>query len=158
MQTSGWIQFAIYHRRARADHEAHGALSAAGARCQRQNVARSGAAAAGARDLSSDGRRSRAKSTIGNNTRSPCCYSAWSVVCLPTAILRLQYFLPLNPQGLTALSQHLAFNTAVSFTTNTNWQNYAGESTMSVFLADGRPGVSQFRLRRDWHRYCRCPR
>ena len=41
--------------------------------------------------------------------------------------------MPLNPQGLTALSQHLAFNTAVSFTTNTNWQNYAGESTMSSF-------------------------
>ena len=54
------------------------------------------------------------------------------VGCLFTySILRLQYFLPLNPQGLTALSQHLAFNTAVSFTTNTNWQNYAGESTMS---------------------------
>jgi K+-transporting ATPase ATPase A chain len=56
------------------------------------------------------------------------------VGCLFTyAILRLQYFLPLNPQGLTALSQHLAFNTAVSFTTNTNWQNYGGESTMSYF-------------------------
>ncbi len=47
------------------------------------------------------------------------------------AILRLQYFLPLNPQHLGALSPHLAFNTAVSFTTNTNWQSYAGESTMS---------------------------
>jgi K+-transporting ATPase ATPase A chain len=56
------------------------------------------------------------------------------VGCLFTyAILRLQYFLPLNPQGLTALSQHLAFNTAVSFTTNTNWQSYGGESTMSYF-------------------------
>src|SRR5450432_98105 len=47
------------------------------------------------------------------------------------AILRLQNILPLNPQGLGALSQHLAFNTAVSFTTNTNWQSYGGESTMS---------------------------
>jgi len=47
------------------------------------------------------------------------------------AILRLQNFLPLNPQHLGALSEHLAFNTAVSFTTNTNWQSYAGESTMS---------------------------
>jgi K+-transporting ATPase ATPase A chain len=56
------------------------------------------------------------------------------VGCLFTyVILRLQYFLPLNPQGLTALSQHLAFNTAVSFTTNTNWQSYGGESTMSYF-------------------------
>jgi K+-transporting ATPase ATPase A chain len=54
------------------------------------------------------------------------------VSCLFTyAILRLQHLLPLNPQGLGALTPHLAFNTAVSFTTNTNWQSYAGESTMS---------------------------
>ena len=54
------------------------------------------------------------------------------VSCVFTyAILRLQNFLPLNPQSLGALSPHLAFNTAVSFTTNTNWQSYGGESTMS---------------------------
>ncbi|MGN6552995.1 MAG: potassium-transporting ATPase subunit KdpA [Verrucomicrobiota bacterium] len=47
------------------------------------------------------------------------------------AILRLQHLLPLNPQGLGPLSPDLAFNTAVSFTTNTNWQDYGGESTMS---------------------------
>ena len=49
------------------------------------------------------------------------------------AILRLQSILPLNPQGLGRASPHLAFNTAVSFTTNTNWQSYGGESTMSYF-------------------------
>ncbi|MDX6766475.1 MAG: potassium-transporting ATPase subunit KdpA [Candidatus Methylacidiphilales bacterium] len=49
------------------------------------------------------------------------------------AILRLQHILPLNPQGLGPLSPHLAFNTAVSFTTNTNWQSYGGEGTMSTF-------------------------
>ncbi len=49
------------------------------------------------------------------------------------AILRLQYFLPLNPQGLPGLSEHLAFNTAISFVTNTNWQSYGGETTMSYF-------------------------
>src|SRR5256714_14086872 len=49
------------------------------------------------------------------------------------AILRLQNLLPLNPQGLGAVNSDLAFNTATSFTTNTNWQNYAGESTMSYF-------------------------
>jgi potassium-transporting ATPase potassium-binding subunit len=54
------------------------------------------------------------------------------VSCLFTyAILRLQQYLPLNPQKFDALSPHLAFNTAVSFTTNTNWQSYGGESTMS---------------------------
>jgi potassium-transporting ATPase potassium-binding subunit len=46
-------------------------------------------------------------------------------------ILRIQDKLPLNPQGLPALPPALAFNTAVSFTTNTNWQNYSGEVSMS---------------------------
>jgi potassium-transporting ATPase potassium-binding subunit len=48
-------------------------------------------------------------------------------------ILRYQDHLPLNPQGLPGLAPHLAFNTAASFTTNTNWQSYTGESTMSYF-------------------------
>ncbi|WP_157219848.1 potassium-transporting ATPase subunit KdpA [Flavisphingomonas formosensis] len=47
------------------------------------------------------------------------------------AILRLQGMLPLNPLHYGALPEHLSFNTAVSFTTNTNWQSYGGESTMS---------------------------
>ncbi len=47
------------------------------------------------------------------------------------AILRLQHLLPLNPQGFGPLSPDLAFNTAISFTTNTNWQSYVGETTMS---------------------------
>ncbi|MBW6528133.1 potassium-transporting ATPase subunit KdpA [Sphingomonas sp. RHCKR7] len=47
------------------------------------------------------------------------------------AVLRLQGVLPGNPQGLAGLSPDLAFNTAVSFTTNTNWQSYGGEATMS---------------------------
>jgi K+-transporting ATPase ATPase A chain len=60
---------------------------------------------------------------------------AFSLVsCLFTyAILRLQHLLPLNPQRFGPLSGDLAFNTAVSFTTNTNWQSYAGESTLSYF-------------------------
>lgn len=49
------------------------------------------------------------------------------------ALLRLQHLLPLNPQGFGPVSPDLAFNTAVSFMTNTNWQNYGGESTMSYF-------------------------
>jgi K+-transporting ATPase ATPase A chain len=44
---------------------------------------------------------------------------------------RLQYFLPWNPQHFAGVAPDLAFNTAASFTTNTNWQNYAGEATMS---------------------------
>ena len=53
------------------------------------------------------------------------------------ALLRLQALLPLNPQALPGLSEHLAWNTAASFTTNTNWQSYAGESTMSYLSQMG---------------------
>ncbi len=48
------------------------------------------------------------------------------------AILRLQGVLPMNPQGFDGLNAHMAFNTAVSFVTNTNWQAYGGETTMST--------------------------
>ncbi len=47
------------------------------------------------------------------------------------ALQRLQNFLPLNPQGFDAVAPDLAFNTSLSFITNTNWQNYSGETTMS---------------------------
>jgi potassium-transporting ATPase potassium-binding subunit len=48
-------------------------------------------------------------------------------------IERTQQMLPLNPQKFAAVAPDLAFNTAASFTTNTNWQNYGGEATMSYF-------------------------
>src|SRR5678815_3307788 len=58
------------------------------------------------------------------------------VSCLFTyGILRLQHLLPLNPQGFGPMREHLAFNTAVSFTTNTNWQSYVGETTMSYSVS-----------------------
>ncbi|KQM90022.1 potassium-transporting ATPase subunit A [Sphingomonas sp. Leaf22] len=47
------------------------------------------------------------------------------------AVLRLQGILPGNPQHLAGVGEHLSFNTAISFTANTNWQSYGGESTMS---------------------------
>jgi K+-transporting ATPase ATPase A chain len=50
------------------------------------------------------------------------------------ALLRLQGFLPFNPAGQSAVAPDLAFNTAVSFVTNTNWQNYGGESTLSYLV------------------------
>ncbi len=60
----------------------------------------------------------------------------FSVVSLLLLYLfqRIQYFLPFNPQKFAAVPPDLAFNTAVSFTTNTNWQSYSGESTMSYFV------------------------
>lgn len=47
---------------------------------------------------------------------------------------RLQFYLPLDPQGFSGTSEHLAFNTAWSFVANTNWQSYGGETTMSHFV------------------------
>src|SRR5271163_4070039 len=52
-------------------------------------------------------------------------------------LVRIQGSLPLNPQPLGAVPQALSFNTAASFVTNTNWQNYGGESTMSYFSQIG---------------------
>ena len=63
-------------------------------------------------------------------TVSMLAFSAASML-LTYAVLRLQHMLPLNPQGLGALPNRQAFETAASFTTNTNWQSYAGETTMS---------------------------
>jgi K+-transporting ATPase ATPase A chain len=59
-------------------------------------------------------------------------FSAAGMILL-YAMERLQQLLPLNPAGLGAVAPDLAFNTAASFTTNTNWQAYGGESTMSYF-------------------------
>ena len=49
------------------------------------------------------------------------------------AVQRMQGILPLNPQEFAGTSEHLSFNTAVSFVSNTNWQSYGGETTMSYF-------------------------
>lgn len=57
-------------------------------------------------------------------------FSLVSVVVL-YALQRLQFYLPLNPQGFAGPTEHSSFNTAVSFVTNTNWQGYGGETTMS---------------------------
>jgi potassium-transporting ATPase potassium-binding subunit len=65
-------------------------------------------------------------------TVSMLLFSAVSMLLL-YLIMRVQQWLPWNPQHLPAVPPALAFNTAASFTTNTNWQNYGGESTMSYF-------------------------
>jgi K+-transporting ATPase ATPase A chain len=78
-------------------------------------------------------------------TQYAAAFIAFSLVCALFAYLieRLQGFLPLNPMhfgtshapsGATPMTPDLAFNTAVSFVTNTNWQNYSGESTLSYFV------------------------
>ena len=59
-------------------------------------------------------------------------------------LLRLQHSLPLNPRGFGPMPPDLAFNTAISFITNTNWQAYAGESTLSYLSQMGGCTVLNF--------------
>lgn len=71
---------------------------------------------------------------------------AFTLVCLLvlTGILLLQGALPLNPQQVAGMSLPLAFNTAVSFVTNTNWQAYSGEAQLSYFSQMLGLGVQNF--------------
>ena len=64
---------------------------------------------------------------------------------------RLQGVLPLNPQGLGAVTPDSSFNTAVSFATNTNWQGYGGETTMSYLDPDARADRAELRVGGDGH-------
>ncbi len=68
------------------------------------------------------------------------------------AVLRLQDVLPLNPQGMSALSPDLSLNTAVSFTTNTDWQSYGGEVDARLFRPDDRADRAELPFRRNRHR------
>jgi potassium-transporting ATPase potassium-binding subunit len=68
--------------------------------------------------------------TWGQYAASLLAFSLFSVLGV-YLLQRLQHVLPFNPQGLPAVGPELAFNTAASFTSNTNWQAYGGESTMS---------------------------
>ena len=69
-----------------------------------------------------------------------------------TLMQRLQQWLPFNPQGFGACRRTLAFNTAASFTTNTNWQAYGGEIDDELSDADGRARVPQLRVGGGRHR------
>lgn len=78
----------------------------------------------------------------GVNARAPTTWTAYAGALLifnfaglvaVYTLLRLQHLLPWNPQGFAGLEPHTAFNIAVSFATNTDWQNYGGETTLSYF-------------------------
>ena len=103
-QLSGWLQFALFLVALVADHEAHGALSSAGARCEGQDLARSDALrplnGSLTRLMGVDPKREQ----IGSNTRLPCCSSAWWDACSLTPFCGCSNFLPLNPQGLGPVS------------------------------------------------------
>ena len=81
------------------------------------------------RILSARRRRRRSANRTGSPIRSPCSSFRRPGFASLYAILRLQAFLPFNPQHFDNVPPDLAFNTAISFLTNTNWQAYGGETT-----------------------------
>ena len=82
-------------------------------------------------DLPADRRRPDGRADVAPLRGLPSCGSARSAWCSLYVLMRLQGHLPLNPVGLGAVNQYVSFNTATSFTTNTNWQAYGGETTMT---------------------------
>ena len=98
-----------------------------------------------------------ARDGLDATTRSRCCCSTCSACLRVYALQRLQGVLPLNPAGLGAVSPDSSFNTAVSFATNTNWQGYGGETTMSYLtqMLGARPCRTSSRRRRAWRCWSR---
>ena len=86
----------------------------------------------------------RRRSRPGASTRAACCCSRAPASALLYALQRLQGHLPLNPAGLKGVRPDIAFNTAWSFVTNTNWQNYGGETTMSYLTQMAGLAVQNF--------------
>ena len=84
----------------------------------------------GNRALSSAGIKPQTEQSWYGYTISFLVFHAAGIIAL-YGLLRLQAVLPLNPQAMTAVAPDLALNTAVSFVTNTSWQSYSGETTLS---------------------------
>ena len=130
MTANGWLQILLFLALDFSDHQAARHLH--GARVQpRENVSRSAAAADRERLLYRlTGVDENHEMRWTEYAISMLLFSGVSMLVL-YLFERLQQFLPLNPQNFAAVAPDLAFNTAASFTTNTNWQNYSGEATMS---------------------------
>ena len=133
MDIFGWIQLALIRRRSAINDQTTGALPGPRSGRRGKDVSRSGLKAGRTAVVSSSSVWTRRQEQDWKQyTVSMLAFSLVGLL-FTYAILRLQHLLPLNPQGFGAVSPDLAFNTAVSFTTNTNWQNYGGESTLSYF-------------------------
>jgi K+-transporting ATPase ATPase A chain len=129
MTTIGWIQILIYSAVLLALTKPLGAYMYRVFESERRPMPRVlGAAERGLLRLC--GVDAKTEQTWTQYTVALLAFSAIGVLAT-YGIARLQHVLPFNPQGLAAVGPALAFNTAVSFTTNTNWQSYGGETTMS---------------------------
>ena len=132
MTAQGWLQIALFVGGADRAHAAAGRLH--GARVpERARVPDAGAGAARAAHLPAAAASTRTASRTGRPTGAPWSCSAllfWLALYL---ILRTQGIHPFNPEGFNSGPWDLTFNTTSSFVTNTNWQFYGGETTLSYF-------------------------
>ena len=144
----------LHHRHHGRPGVAAGRLYGAGL-AGRAHLARSGAATGRGRALPRLRRRSRRRARTGSATPSPCWPSASASFVVLYLILRFQDLLPFNPQGFKGTSPDLAFNTAISFVTNTNWQSYVPETDALDLLPDGRADLAQLPVGRRRHRHGR---
>ena len=95
----------------------------------------------------------RPRSRAGAAMRWRCCCSTSSASSYSMRLAAAAGRAAAQSPGLSGVPAPVAFNTAVSFVTNTNWQSYGGETTMSNLDPDGRARGPQFRLGRDRHRH-----
>ena len=146
VSAQGWLQIAIYVAVLTALTPPLGAYMA---RVYRGELQLSGAGRA--RALPASCASTRAPGRTGSPTRAPSIvFSALFWVAL-YVILRTQGIHPFNPEGFDSGTWDVSFNTASSFVSNTNWQFYGGETTLTLLLADGRPGGAELRLRGGGH-------
>ena len=131
MTANGYLQLALLRRRPARAREAAGRVHGARVRRTTGDSQSGSARRSSASSTGSAASTPRAK-CAGPNTPSPTMAFNILGLLVVYALQRLQHWIPLlNPQDMAAVSPDSAFNTAVSFATNTNWQGYGGETTMS---------------------------
>ena len=144
MTANGWLQIALLLSRRAARHQAAGPVHGHGLR-RLGPLARAGWSGRSTGWPASIRRRT----STGPGTPGAMLLFSVARMLLTYLVLRLQHVLPLEPAGLPAVPDRQAFETAASFTTNTNWQSYAGETTMSYFSQMTPAHLPQLRLGRD---------
>ncbi len=152
MTALGILQIAVYFLASAGCHETVGRLHGAPVQ-RRADLPASGAALARSAHLQSH-RRSRGRGAALDPVHGVTARFSIFGFLLTYLLQRAQAYLPFNPQnfGTPNVTPDLAFNTAVSFVTNTNWQAYCGESTLSYFVQMAALTVQNFALGRRRHR------
>ena len=131
MSTASWVQFIVFVARHRRHGGPHRAVHGPGLRRRRRRHRAIASSVQSSVSSTGSAGSTRRASSGGRRTPTRCSASASSRSSPSTCFQRFQEWLPLNPTDVGNVIPHLSFNTAVSFMTNTNWQSYGGESTMS---------------------------